>query len=36
MRDKNRYLKRGKWSDYRVCKILDNEIYIGTFRFGKI
>lgn len=35
MRDENRYLKTGKWSDSRVCKILDNEIYIGTFRFGK-
>lgn len=35
MRNENRYLKRGKWSDSRVCKILDNEIYIGTFRFGK-
>ena len=35
MRNENRYLKRGKWSDSRVCKILDNEIYIGTFMFGK-
>lgn len=31
----NRYLKRGKWTDTKVFKILDNEIYIGTFRYRK-
>lgn len=35
MRDNNRYLKTGKWTDSRVFKILDNEIYIGIFHFGK-
>ena len=35
MRKDNRYLKRGKWTDTKVFKILDNEIYIGTFRYRK-
>lgn len=35
MREHDRYLREGKWSDSRVFKILDNEIYIGTFYFGK-
>lgn len=35
MRDSNRYLRAGKWTDSRVFKILDNEIYIGIFHFGK-
>ena len=35
MRDNNRYLRSGKWSDSRIFKILDNEIYIGIFHYGK-
>ena len=35
MRDNDRYLKTGKWSDSRIFKILDNEIYIGIYHFGK-
>ena len=35
MKEKNSYLKQGKWKGDRVYKILTNQIYIGTFEFGK-
>ena len=35
MKEKNSYLKQGKWKGDRVYKILSNQIYIGTFEFGK-
>ena len=35
MRDKNSYLKQGKWISDRVYKILTNSIYIGIFEYGK-
>lgn len=35
MKEKNAYLKTGKWYDTRIYNILTNSIYIGTFAFGK-
>ena len=35
MRDKNFYLKQGKWTSDRVYKILTNSIYIGIFEYAK-
>ena len=35
VRDKNTYLKIGKWTSDRVYKILTNSIYIGIFEYGK-
>ena len=31
----NRYIRRGKWSENKVYKILHDPIYIGTFRYRK-
>ena len=35
MKEKNAYLKQGKWTSDRIYKILSNSIYIGIFAFGK-
>ena len=35
LKNNNAYLKTGKWTSDRVYKILCNEIYIGTFAYGK-
>ena len=35
MKNKNAYLKAGKWTSDRVYKILTNSIYIGIFEYGK-
>ena len=35
LKNNNAYLKKGKWTNDRVYKILCNEIYIGIFAYGK-
>ena len=35
MKDKNSYLKTGKWTSDRVYKILTNSIYVGVLEYGK-
>ncbi len=35
LKNKNAYLKTGKWTSDRVYKILTNSIHIGIFEYGK-